>query len=173
MSIIRLINKLYIVTMKKSKELSESKQLDAEFLSVKNVTMSEREMILHDEFSQALNLGNNIVGVTDKALDVWNESQRIKQNIAAIEAVKEVELQKIVAKFELCKEMLTQTFGQRQQGLNVHYKMLDQALASNDRTLIIESLRGISTIVASNPLEDFTKFIEAWDDKEKPLELDF
>lgn len=159
--------------MKKNKKLPINEQTDAEILNVGESAMSEREIMLHNEFSQTLNLGSDIVGVADKALDVWNESQRIKQNIAAIDAVKEVELQKIVAKFELCKEILTQTFGQRQQGLNAHYKMLDQALASNDRALIIESLRGISTIVASNPLEDFTKFVEAWDNKEKPLELDF
>ena len=137
------------------------------------LSMAEREMMAYNSFSQMMDLGGNVVGLADKAMDVWRESKRIEQNIAMIEAAKEVELQKIAVKFELCKEMLTQTFGQRQQGLNAHYKMLDQALASNDRALIIESLRGISTIVASNPLEDFSKFVEAWNDKDKPLELDF
>lgn len=155
--------------MKENKNLP----IDAYQETDNGLSMADREMMAYNNFSQMMDLGNNVVGLADKAMDVWRESKRIEQNISMIEAAKEVELQKIAAKFELCKEMLTQTFGQRQQGLNAHYKMLDQALASNDRTLIIESLRGISTIVASNPLEDFSKFVEAWNDKEKPLELDF
>lgn len=126
-----------------------------------------------NRFNQAIETVNMAMSVADRALEVWQESNRIEQNIAMIEAAKEVELQNIVAKFELCKEMLTQTFGQRQQGLNAHYQMLDKALGTNDREMIIVSLKGISSIVASNPLEDFSKFIEAWNDKSKPLELDF
>lgn len=136
------------------------------------VAMADSVMC-NDRFSQVADIANSAMSIADRALDVWQESNRIEQNIAMIEAAKEVELQNIVAKFEICKEMLTQTFGQRQQGLNVHYKMLDKALESNDREMIIASLRGISSIVASNPLEDFSKFIEAWNDKSKPLELDF
>lgn len=126
-----------------------------------------------NRFNRAIETANMAMSIADRALEVWQESNRIEQNIAMIEAAKEVELQNIVAKFELCKEMLTQTFGQRQQGLNAHYQMLDKALGTNDREMIIASLKGISSIVASNPLEDFSKFIEAWNDKNKPLELDF
>ena len=39
--------------------------------------------------------------------------------------------------------------------------------------MIISSLRGISNIVASNPLEDFTAFMGIMDDENKTLELDF
>lgn len=127
----------------------------------------------NNRFNQVVETVNTAISIADRALEVWQESNRIEQNIAMIEAAKEVELQNIVAKFELCKEMLTQTFGQRQQGLNAHYQMLDKALGTNDREMIIASLKGISSIVASNPLEDFSKFIEAWNDKSKPLELDF
>ena len=168
-----LVNRLLNGEVQKvNDDIAETEYVPEEIVDSDTAIMVDQVMG-NDSFSQVTNLANTAMSVAGRALDVWQESKRIEQNIAMIETVKEVELQNIVAKFELCKEMLTQTFGQRQQGLNAHYKMLDKALDSNDREMIIASLKGISSIVASNPLEDFSNFIEAWNDKSKPLELDF
>ena len=72
-----------------------------------------------------------------------------------------------------CKEVIQGTFGQREKGLQAHYQVLERALESNDREMIVASLKGISSIVVTNPLESFSNFIEAWNNKDKPLELDF
>lgn len=114
-----------------------------------------------------------VVDLGHKAMDIYNNSLMINRSIKELEGKRDVELAKIVAKFEQGKDVLTKVFGERQGALGKHYEVLDKALASNDRELIIESLRGISSMVASRPLQDFNAFLEAWDDKSKPFELDF
>lgn len=109
----------------------------------------------------------------DKALDVWRYSKMVEQNIAQIQGATAIELAKISAKFQNQQTALMGIFGQRQQGLSGQFEVLEKAMKENDRELIIESLRGISTIVTSSPLEDFEKLAQAWEDKSKPLELDF
>ena len=126
-----------------------------------------------DTFNRGVQVVEDVISLQHRIVDVWQESRRIDQNIATINAAKEVELQKIAAKFTLCREALAQRFGERHQGLTAHYRVLENAIKSNDREMIISSLRGISNIVASNPLEDFTAFMGIMDDEKKILELDF
>lgn len=109
----------------------------------------------------------------DKVADVWRYSKMVEQNIAQIQGATAIELAKISAKFQNQQTALMGIFGQRQQGLSGQFEVLEKAMKENDRELIIESLRGISTIVTSSPLEDFEKLAQAWEDKSKPLELDF
>lgn len=124
------------------------------------------DLVVTQNATQVIDLGH-------KAMDVYNNSLMINRSIKELEGKRDVELAKIVAKFEQGKDVLTKVFGERQGALGKHYEVLDKALASNDRELIIESLRGISSMVASRPLQDFNAFLEAWDDKSKPFELDF
>lgn len=123
---------------------------------------------------------NEMLGAAEKGMDminnvanVYQRSKEIERDICLIQSAKEVELRRIAAQYELCREVLQGTFGQRQQGLVAHYQILDKALESDDREMIVAALQGISKIVVSNPLESYSKFLEAWNDKSKPLELDF
>ena len=67
---------------------------------------------------------------------------------------------------------MKQSFGERNQSLTRFYNTLDQAIANNDRELIIASMQNISNIVAESPLQDIEKFRELYNDTSKPL-LDF
>lgn len=123
---------------------------------------------------------NEMLGAAEKGMDminnvanVYQRSKEIERDICLIQSAKEVELRRIAAQYELCREVLQGTFGQRQQGLAAYYQVLDKALESDDREMIVAALQGISKIVVSNPLESYSKFLEAWNDKSKPLELDF
>ena len=71
------------------------------------------------------------------------------------------------------RDVLTQIFAERSTALMAHYKTLDQALVSDDRELIIASLKGISSIVSQNPLESFAEFTKALDNDDEVLNLDF
>lgn len=115
------------------------------------------------------------VGLAHQAMDVYKTSMMVEQNIAAIRAPSEVQLAQIVSKFEFCKSALDHVFQDRHSALAAHYSVLNDAMKSNDRELIIGALRGISSIVVTSPLSDFTQIINNWDNfsKEKPLELDF
>lgn len=138
---------------------------DSEFLALK-----QRQM---DTIDTGLNLADKGMNMIGDITRVYEKSLEIKRNIALIQASTAVELKKIASQYELCQNVLQGVFGQRQEALAAHYEVLEKALEGDDRTLIIASLRGISEIVISNPLESYSKFIEAWNDNSKPLELDF
>lgn len=133
-----------------------------------------------ENYGSEINLQNNYldvakqgIGLFDKAMDVYRESQQIDLNCAKIQAQTDVQLANIAAKFTLCQQVLLQTFGERDKGLGKHYEVLENALASGDRELVIASLQGISSIIVQNPLESFSKMIQAWDNPKETLELDF
>lgn len=135
-----------------------------------SLALKQRQM---DTIDTGLNLADKGMNMIGDITRVYEKSMEIKRDIALIQASTAVELKKIASQYELCQNVLQGVFGQRQEALTAHYKVLEKALEGDDRTLIIASLRGISEIVISNPLESYSKFIEAWNDNSKPLELDF
>lgn len=132
--------------------------------------MNQRQM---DAIDTGLNLADKGMNMIGDITRVYEKSLEIKRDIALIQASTAIELKRIASQYELCQNVLQGVFGQRQEALMAHYKVLEKALEGDDRTLIIASLRGISEIVVSNPLESYSKFIEAWNDNSQPLELDF
>lgn len=116
---------------------------------------------------------NNILCTANNLINIYGISKRVEQNIAQLECATNVQLANISARFQLQQQALQGIFGQRQQGLSKQFDVLDKAMQQGDRELIIESLRGISTIVTSSPLEDFEKLCNAWENNAEPLELGF
>ena len=84
----------------------------------------------------------------------------------------QVEIAKTVAKFKTAQDFMEKTFGERDKALSKHYDLLDDAIKSNDRDMILAALHGISSIVTKSPLDDFEKFVELYNDTSQPL-LDF
>ena len=125
--------------------------------------------------SQKMKAAEMGVGLARQAMDVYNTSLMVEQNIAAIRAASEVQLSQIATKFEFCKSALEHVFQDRHSALAAHYCVLNDAMKSNDREMILGALRGISSIVVTSPLKDFTEIVNNWDtySKKRPLELDF
>lgn len=111
--------------------------------------------------------------IVNRATDIWAENNRLSKEIRKLELESSVQIQKITQRYELCRDVLTQIFAERATALVAHYKTLDKALASDDRELIIASLKGISSIVSQNPLESFAEFTKALDNEDEVLNLDF
>ncbi len=108
-----------------------------------------------------------------KVQDAWLENKRLSAQIKELEFQNNRTLSEITKKYELMKDILILVFGERQKALNSHYVILEKALSSDDRELVIASLKGISSIVTQNPLESFSEFSEIWDNKDETLYLDF
>lgn len=125
--------------------------------------------------SQDLQVAEMCADTVNKALDVYKTSLLVEQNIAAIRSATDIKLAQISSQYNLCRAMLEQTFKERSQGLNAHYAVLDKAMESGDREMVIHALQGISSIVVSNPIEKFTEMVSSWNsyNKSNPLQLDF
>ena len=118
------------------------------------------------------NITSQLNATANRALDVYENSQRVKRDVEALHAWSNVELAKIAAKYKSCELFLNKTFSERSQALEAFYKILDNAIENNDRESLIAAMRGMSDIVTSSPLQDFEKFAELYNDTSKPL-LDF
>ena len=103
---------------------------------------------------------------------MYQQSLQIQRDVEAIHAWSNVELAKIAAKYKSCEDFLNRTFGERETNLDRFYNVLDRAIETNDRTMMIEAMRNMSCIVTSSPLQDLEKFAELYNDTSQPL-LDF
>ena len=125
-----------------------------------------------DLFNSATNLTNAGNITLTQVGELYNNSLKVKRDIAAINGWSNVELAKIAAKYKSCELFLNNTFGERRATLNKLYEVLDKAVENNDRESFIAAMKGMSDIVTSSPLEDFEKFAELYNDTSQPL-LDF
>lgn len=122
------------------------------------------------DFSQELEKHKDLAG---KALETWKMNAQCQRDIKNLEVKSQVMIHEITEKYQLCRDVLTMVFGERQTSLNALYATLDKALQSDDRELIIASLKGICSIVEKNPLESFKEFSRVMDNKDETLYLDF
>lgn len=122
------------------------------------------------EFSQALEKHKDLA---NKALEVWSMNTQCQKEIRKLEVQSQVMIHEMTERYQLCRDILSNVFAERQTALNAHYITLDKAMQSDDRELIISSLKGISSIVEKNPLESFKEFSRVFDNKDETLYLDF
>ena len=111
--------------------------------------------------------------LADKAFDVWKMNSQCRNQIKLLELQSKERIAEMTQRYQLCRDVLSAVFSERQTALNAHYATLDKALQSDDKELIIASLEGISSIVEKNPLESFKEFTKVLDNKDETLYLDF
>lgn len=109
----------------------------------------------------------------NKLTDIWAENRRLDKQMQFLEMQNEKQILLITKRYEMFRDILTAVFSERQVALSAHYKTLDNALASNDKELIIASLKGISSIVEQNPLSSLAEFTKILDNENDVLELNF
>lgn len=120
-------------------------------------------------------MANSIGRTLDAATNIGNmykECVLAEEKTKQVQAWGQVEIAKTVAKFKTAQDFMEKTFGERDKALSKNYDLLDDAVKSNDREMILAALHGISSIVTKSPLDDFDKFVELFNDPTQPL-LDF
>ena len=122
------------------------------------------------QFSKALSEHKDLA---NKCVDIWEMNSQCRNEIKKLEIQSKERIAEMTMRYQLCRDVLSQVFSERQTALNAHYATLDKALGANDRELIIASLNGISSIVETNPLESFKEFTKVLDNKDETLYLDF
>lgn len=139
------------------------------------------ENVEAQDVPQQISLGNGmtLMDAVDRAEQVMDVAQTVAgmyKDCMAIEAqnkqVKtwgDVEITKTIAKFKSTQDFLQKSFGERDKALTKHYDILDKAVATNDKEMILAALKGISSIVTKSPLDDFDKFVAMYNDTTQPL----
>jgi len=97
-------------------------------------------------------------------LEAYREEQNLRRDLAKIEAMKDVVLTEITKRYELYHRVFDRIFDERKDAIDRHFDIIDRGIAANDKELIIEGLRGLSTIVSSSPfanLQELSKLLES------------
>lgn len=123
--------------------------------SVQEVGQSLSDLVHSSEC--AIDAAQNIAGM-------FKECVLAQERTKQMQEWGKVEIAQTVAKFKTAQAFMEGTFGERDKALTKHYELLDKAVASNDRDLILASLQGISSVVTKSPLDDFEKFVELYND---------
>lgn len=109
----------------------------------------------------------------NEVMNALLQNSQMSKELKALKLVNEARMNELAQRYSLMRDLLTTIYGERQKGLMSHYDALDRALQENDREVILQSLRGISSIISTNPLESFQKFSNIMEDDNQTLELDF
>lgn len=115
-----------------------------------------------DRAEQVMDVAQNVAGLYKDCMAIESQTKKVK-------TWGDVEITKTIAKFKSTQDFLQKSFGERDKALTKHYDLLDKAVATNDRDLILAALKGISSIVTKSPLDDFDKFVAMYNDTTQPL----
>lgn len=116
-------------------------------------------------------VGNALGSLKDVA-ELYTKCVEINARTRQVEAVTQLKLAQTVAKFKLGEQFLMESFGERNEALQHHYKVLDKAIEDGNTNLIIAAMSSISGIVTTSPLDELERLYERFDDPTDSL-LDF
>ena len=111
--------------------------------------------------------------IAHSVIDSYNTIQKNASDLKKLEMESKERITIITHKYQLVRDILAEAYGERFKALNAHYKVLDMALESDDREMIISSLKSISSIVQTNPIADFDKLKSILNNDNETLQLDF
>lgn len=112
------------------------------------------------------------LGVTDNIVQNVTEVYNMHQRTEQMRLWSNAQITSTIARYKACHEFLSHTFEERGGALQKHYDVLDRAIESGDKELIIAAMQGISSIVTTSPLQDLEEFAKVFNDPDAPL-LDF
>lgn len=107
---------------------------------------------------------SNAIGSVKDIAELYTQCVEINARTRQVEAITQLKLAQTVAKFKLGEMFLTQSFGERNEALQHHYKVLDKAIEEGDTTLILAAMSNISGIVTKSPLDELERLYERFDD---------
>ena len=124
---------------------------------------------------QVQDISDQMLAVSDAAQNIANlytQCQAFKARTEQVKAWSNVQMANTIAKYKVCQQFLESTFGERNEALQKHYELMDKAMESGDRELILASMQGISNIVTKSPLDELEQFAKVFNNPDLPL-LDF
>ena len=121
--------------------------------------------LVNKQINTNLSLAQNLGGL-------YSDCVKLREHRTEVEALTQVQLAGIVAKYKTAENFITSSFSERKEALKNYYAVLDDAVRIGDRELIISAMANISGIVTTSPLKDLEKLCESFNDSLDGL-LDF
>src|SRR5437016_1744730 len=93
----------------------------------------------------------DVLSLFTSLMEAYREEQYLRRDLAKIEAMRDVVLTEITKRYELYHRVFDRIFGERKEAIDRHFDIIDRGIAANDKELIVQGLKGLSTIVSSSP----------------------
>lgn len=142
-----------------------NEHVNAEYAEYEEIDTPENKAVsLVQEVNLATQQLNEGISMVQNVVGLYTQCVQLQEHTKQVEAMSRVQLAQTVAKYKATELFLTSTFEERGEVLRQHYKVLDHALASGDKELIIRAMSEISGVVTISPLKDLEKLCENFDE---------
>ena len=105
-------------------------------------------MVLTTErINQLAQSGNEMLSTFERIMNIRRDCEVMAQKTEQVKMITQERIVNTLAKFKQNQEIIEKIFGERDKALSKYYEVLDKALASNDRQMLLASMEQISNVL--------------------------
>lgn len=125
-----------------------------------------------ERINQLAQSSNEMLSTFERIMSIRRDCEMMAQRTEQVRMIAQERIINTLAKFKQNQDIIEIVFGERDKALSKYYEVLDKALASNDRQMLLASMEQISKVVTTSPLAEIERLSQIYDDTSQPL-LDF
>lgn len=125
-----------------------------------------------ERINQLAQSGSEMLSTFERIMSIRRDCEVMAQKTEQVRMIAQERIINTLAKFKQNQDIIEKVFGERDKALSKYYEVLDKALASNDRQMLLASMEQISKVVTTSPLAEIERLSQIYDDTSQPL-LDF
>lgn len=125
-----------------------------------------------ERINQLAQSGNEMLSTFERIMSIRRDCEVMAQKTEQVKMITQERIINTLAIFKQNQDVLEKVFGERDRVLSKCYEVLDKALATDDRQLLLESMEKISKVVTTSPLAEIESLSKKYDDTSQPL-LDY
>lgn len=124
-------------------------------------------------------LGNDFIKTKEDFLQISAATNELYKSYLANKELDlknkflDIQLTKIANEFQLKQKVLEKIFDERNDILQVHYKVIDEGIRTGNVDLMLQGLKNMTDFAVDCPIEKFKAFSRILDDPNETLYLDF
>ena len=125
-----------------------------------------------ERINQLAQSSNEMLSTFERIMSIRRDCEVMAQKTEQVRMITQERIVNTLAKFKQNQDIIEKVFGERDKALSKYYEVLDKAMASNDRQMLLASMEQISKVVTTSPLSEIERLSQIYDDTSQPL-LDF
>ena len=125
-----------------------------------------------ERINQLAQSGSEMLSTFERIMSIRRDCEVMAQKTEQVRMIAQERIINTLAKCKQNQDIIEKVFGERDKALSKYYEVLDKALASNDRQMLLASMEQISKVVTTSPLAEIERLSQIYDDTSQPL-LDF
>ena len=121
-----------------------------------------------ERINQLAQSGNELLSTFERIISIRRDCEVMAQKTEQVRMITQERIVYTLAKFKQNQDIIEKVFGERDKALSKYYEVLDKALASNDRQMLLASMEQISKVVTTSPLAEIERLSKIYDDTSQP-----